>query len=68
MDAEVCYYFIFTEQGISVALRPGDMMIFNPLYHRLLSQTARYENDDVFCLSLYLKTAVVGLKNNSLPM
>ena len=67
MDADVCNYFTFAEQGIAVALRPGDMLIFNPLYHHCLSsRTSIYESDDVFCLSLYLKTAVVGLNDNSL--
>lgn len=68
MDAEVCNYFTFAEQGIAVALRPGDMMIFNPLYHHCLSsRTSFYQNEDVFCLSLYLKTAIVGKNDNSLP-
>jgi hypothetical protein len=30
MDAKVCNYFAFPEQGIAVALRPGDMLIFSP--------------------------------------
>ena len=69
MDTEVCNYFTFPEQGIAVALRPGDMLIFNPLYHHCLSScTLLYETHDVFCLSLYLKTAVVGKNNNSLPL
>jgi hypothetical protein len=69
MEAAICNYFTFAEQGIAVALRPGDMLIFNPLYHHCLSsRTASYENDDVFCLSLYLKTAVVGQNDNRLPM
>ena len=69
MDAEVCNYFIFAEQGIAVALRPGDMLIFNPLYHHCLSsRTSLYGTEDVFCLSLYLKTAVVGKNDNSLPL
>ena len=69
MNAEVCNYFTFAEQGIAVALRPGDMLIFNPLYHHCLSScTSLYEADDVFCLSLYLKTVVVGKNNNSLPL
>jgi hypothetical protein len=66
MEAEVCNYFTFAEQGIAVALRPGDMLLFNPLYqHCLSSRTSGYETKDVFCLSLYLKTAVVGGNDNS---
>jgi hypothetical protein len=66
IDADVCNYFTFAEQGIAVAIRPGDMLIFNPLYHHCLSsRTSLYEGDDVFCMSLYLKTAVVGQNDNS---
>jgi hypothetical protein len=65
MDAEISNYFAFPEEGISVALRPGDMLIFNPLYrHCLSSRSSGFEGKDVFCLSLYLKTAVVGGNDN----
>jgi hypothetical protein len=69
MDAKVCNYFMFAEQGITVALRPGDMLLFNPTYqHCLSSCTSLYENKDVFCLSLYLKTAIVGKNDNNIPL
>ena len=69
VDAEVCNYFTFAEQGVAIALRPGDMLIFNPLYqHCLSSRTSFYKNKDVFCLSLYLKTLIVGKNDNSLPL
>jgi hypothetical protein len=32
LHAEVSNYLVFPEQGIVVALRPGDMLIFNPLF------------------------------------
>jgi hypothetical protein len=68
MDTKVCNYFTFAEQGIAVALRPGDMLIFNPRYHHCLSsRTDSYRCKDVFCLSLYLKTAIVGGNDNSQP-
>lgn len=66
INADVCNFFTFAEQGVAVALRPGDMLIFNPIYqHCLSSRTLNYEQDDVFCISLYLKTAVVGQNDNS---
>jgi hypothetical protein len=37
MTAEVCNYFTFAEQEVAVALRPGDMLLFNPLYQHCLS-------------------------------
>jgi hypothetical protein len=69
MDADVSNYFVFAEQGVAVALRPGDMLIFNPKYHHsLLSCTSAYENKDVFSLLLYLKSAVVGKNHNAIPL
>jgi hypothetical protein len=69
LNAEVCSYFVFAEQGIAVALRPGDMLLFNPMYqHCLSSRSSLYMNKDIFSLSLYLKTAVVGKNDNSLPL
>jgi hypothetical protein len=66
LDAEVTNYFAFAEQGIAVALRPGDMLVFNPMYqHCLTSRTLQCQDKDVFCVSLYLKTAVVGGNNNN---
>ena len=69
MQTEISNYFAFPEQGVAVALRPGDMLIFNPKYqHCLSSRTSFYQQKDVFCLSLYLKTAVVGGNDNSVPI
>jgi hypothetical protein len=68
-NADVSNYFVFAEQGIAVALRPGDMLIFNPKYHHCLSsRTSAYENKNVFSLSLYLKSAVVGKNDNTIPL
>jgi hypothetical protein len=69
MDADVSNYFVFAEQGIAVALRPGDVLVFNPRYHHCSSSRASaYESEDVFSLSLYLKTAIVGKNDNSIPL
>ena len=69
MDAKVCNYFMFAEQEIAVAVNPGYMLIFNPRYqHCLSSCTGNYQCKDVFCLSLYLKTAIVGGKQQQLTL
>jgi hypothetical protein len=66
LDAEVRNYFAFAEQGIAVALRTGEMLLFNALIrHCLTSCTMHCQEKDVFCVSLYLKTAVVGGNNNN---
>jgi hypothetical protein len=59
VDADVSNYFVFTEQGVIMALKPGDMLIFNPKYHHCLSShTYAYKNEHVFSLLLYLKSTV----------
>jgi hypothetical protein len=37
IDVEVCKYFTFPEQGIAVALRPGDILLINPQYQHCIS-------------------------------
>jgi hypothetical protein len=69
IDVEVCNYFTFPEQGIAFALRPGDILLFNPQYQYCISsQMSIYESKDVFCLLLYLKSVIVGKNDNSLPL
>jgi hypothetical protein len=69
LSADVSNYFVFPEQGIAVAMRPGDMLIFNPKYHHCISSRAyEYANKDVFSLSLYLKTAIIGKHDNTIPL
>ena len=65
-DKEVAY-FCFPELGVAVPLRPGDALIFNPREPHCLSSRCHVE-DEVVCMSLYLKSAVVGLNDNSLPL
>jgi hypothetical protein len=68
-NAEVCNYFTLAEQGVAVALQPGDILLINPVYkHCLLSRTSAYETKVMFSLSMYLKTAIVGKNDNSLPL
>jgi hypothetical protein len=60
-------YFCFPRLGIAVALRAGDVLIFNPSEPHAVSSRCD-ENDDVHCVSMYLKTAVVSLNDNSIPI
>lgn len=63
IDAPICNYFCFPEQGVCVALRSGDVLLFNPLVHHCVSSRSD-TSKDMFCLSMYLKTAVVGGNDN----
>lgn len=61
-DAIMCY-FCFPCLGVAVPLRPGDFLLVNALEYHCLS--SRCNSDvDIFCVSSYLKTAVVGGNDN----
>jgi len=60
-------YFCFPRLGIAVALRPGDLLVFNPTEPHAISSRCN-SDDTVYCLSMYLKTAIVGLNDNSLSL
>jgi len=69
MEAEVVQYFCFPEYGYCVALRPGDILLFNPqISHCLSEKTPFYSDVRVHVTTLYLKTALVGGRNNLLPL
>jgi hypothetical protein len=65
LSDSVIAYFVFPTVGVAVALRPGDMLIFNPQVYHSISTRNRFDVD-VFACSTYLKTANVGLNDNSL--
>ena len=62
-DPIVCY-FCFPRIGCAVALRPGDILMFNPQEPHCISSRCN-SDDQVYCISCYLKTRVVGLNDNS---
>ena len=58
-------YFCFPGLGIVVPLCPGDVFFFNPRIHHCVS--SRCNNaDDIYCLSLYLKSDNIGKHDNSI--
>ena len=64
---QVVAYFCFPKIGIAVALHPGDIIMFNAQEPQaVLSQCCM--NDNVFCVSMYLQTSVVGLNDNSIEL
>ncbi len=64
VDNKILCYFAFPRIGMAVALRPGDFLLFNPQEPHSISSRCRSE-DEIFCISSYLKTGVVGLNDNS---
>jgi len=64
-DAAVAQHFCFPEFGYAIAVRPGDVIIFNPnCYHCISSKNDAYEGIPVHVTSFYLKTAHVGGNDN----
>ena len=63
----VVAYFCFPRLGIAVALRPGDLLTFNALGPHANAFRC-HKSDKLLCVSMYLKTAVVGLNNNDVKL
>ena len=67
LDDDIICYFVFPRYGMAVPLRPGDILIFNPQeYHSVSSRVC--DEDDISCLSIYLKSAIVGLWDNDIEL
>jgi hypothetical protein len=64
---DVVVYFCFPTLGAAVPLFPGDFLLFNALIPHCISSRCK-QMDEVMCLSMYLKTACVGLNNNDLVL
>jgi hypothetical protein len=67
IDDDVVCYFCFPSLGCAVPLRPGDFLLINALEPHCLSSRCR-DDYDLFAVSSYLKTAVVGGNDNSVPL
>ncbi len=63
-DGKVVLYFNFPQLGVSVPLLPGDLLLFDAAEPHAIS-TQCNKRLDVFCVSLYLKSAVVRLHDNT---
>ena len=57
MDEDIVCYFCFPAYGICVALRPGDILVFNPQVPHCVS-SQRNVSGHFYVMSLYLKTKV----------
>ena len=60
--------FLFPTIGVTVLLRPGDNLIFNPtIPHCCCPKFSQYESLSVHLCSFYLSSRVVGGNDNSTP-
>ena len=60
-------YFAFPALGIAIALKAGDVLFFNPNEPHCVTSRV-IESDQLYIVSLYLKSASIGLNNNSIPL
>jgi len=67
IDDDIFVYFCFPTLGVAVPLQPGDFLLFNALIPHCVSSRCRQDND-IFNIAMYLKTSVVGMNNNQLPV
>jgi hypothetical protein len=63
----ILVYFAFPALGIAIPLKVGDVLFFNPNEPHCITSRVN-EIDDLYCVSLYLKSASIGLNNNSIPL
>ena len=69
LKMEPAHYFCFPGIGTAIAVRPGDMLVFNPQYYHCCSRkTSHYSKVDVYANAFYLKTGVVGLNDNNIEL
>ena len=64
---KIVAYFLFPKLGIAIPLRPGGVLFFNPQEVHCISSRCD-NNDEIYCMSLYFKSANIGKNDNSLPL
>lgn len=64
---DVVVHFCYPTHGIAIPMKPGDILPFNSRVPHCISSRQNF-TDEIMCISLYLKTSVVGLNNNAIPV
>ena len=67
LKQDAVVHFCFPEAGVAVPMRPGDVISFAPQEPHAISSRSKFE-DNLICMSVYTKSAVVGLYNNKIPL
>jgi hypothetical protein len=64
---QVVAFFCFPTLGVAIPMRPGDYILFDATIPHCISSRC-HNSDDIMCVSFYLKSRVVGLNDNSIPL
>ena len=67
VDSPILAYFVYPEYDLSVPLRAGDVIAFDATKMHSLS-TRVNASHKFYCVSMYLKSAVMGGNDNSVPL
>jgi hypothetical protein len=67
VDDDIVVYFCFPTLGVDVPLQQGDFLLFNALIPHCVLSRCRID-DNIFSVAMYLKTSVIGMNNNQLPV
>ena len=66
LHSDIIKYFTF-DNAVSVALRSGDLLTFNPtIQHCILTTTTKISSHNNYCISHYFKTAVASRNDNAI--
>lgn len=60
-------FFCFPTRAVAIPMRPGDFLIFDATLPHSISSRC-HSVDDIMCVSFYLKSRVVGMNDNSIPL
>jgi hypothetical protein len=63
----VVAFFCFPTIGVAIPMRAGDFVLFDATVPHCISSRC-HSSDDLMFVSFYLKSRVVGLNNNSIPL
>ncbi len=64
---KVVAFFCFPTLGVAIPMRPGDFVIFDATIPHCISSRC-HASDEIMCVSFYLKSLVVGMNDNSIPL
>jgi len=67
LDDQVVANFCFPTIGVAVPLCLGDYLLLNTRIPHSISSRCKFKVE-ILCTSTYLKTAIVGMNNNNLPL
>ncbi len=67
INDDIVVYFCLPTLGVAVPLQPGDCLLFNALIPHCISSCCE-ESNDIYIVSMYLKSFGVGLNGNQLPL